>query len=349
VNSAGRRAARRAAPALALATACAQLPAAGPPDRLSELGLFADLPAQRPGAELMAYEVNSPLYSDQLHKWRFAHVPAGAGVTLDGDSLDWPEGTVLVKTFGHLVDERAPAAGRRLIETRLLLRDAGGWTAHTYLWNADQTDAERWVAGKSVALAWIDAEGQPRELPYRVPNSNQCGNCHARDHRIEPLGAVPRQLERAGDETGQGPLDELAARGWLRGALPAPGQRPFMPSPTSGAALGERARAYLDVNCAHCHRPGGAGGATGLDLRWSGPLGAAGGICKAPVAAGPGSGGHSYVIVPGAPEASILVFRMSSLEAGKRMPELGAQTVDQLGVTLVSRWIAGMPATDCAR
>ena len=34
------------------------------------------------------------------------------------------------------------------------------------------------------------------------------------------------------------------------------------------APLDKRARAWLDVNCAHCHQPGGGASNSGLDLRW---------------------------------------------------------------------------------
>ena len=69
------------------------------------------------------------------------------------------------------------------------------------------------------------------------------------------------------------------------------------------------------------------------------------GICKAPVAAGRGSGGRRYAIVPGQPDASILVFRIESTEADVKMPELGRNLVDDQGVALIRQWIAELPGT----
>jgi hypothetical protein len=61
------------------------------------------------------------------------------------------------------------------------------------------------------------------------------------------------------------------------------------------------------------------------------------------VAAGRGSGGRDFAIQPGAPDASILIYRMESTDPGIAMPELGRATVHQEGVALVREWIAEMP------
>ena len=103
-----------------------------------------------------------------------------------------------------------------------------------------------------------------------------------------------------------------------------------------------RARAYLDVNCAHCHQPGGSASNSGLDLRWEQDDPHAIGIRKPPVAAGRGAGGHKVSIAPGDPDASILLFRMESTEPGVAMPELSRSTVDDDGVAVIRQWIAEM-------
>ncbi|MEM8725960.1 MAG: hypothetical protein AAGE86_10615, partial [Pseudomonadota bacterium] len=102
------------------------------------------------------------------------------------------------------------------------------------------------------------------------------------------------------------------------------------------------ARAYLDVKCAHCHQPGGGASNSGLDLRWEQDDPHAIGIRKPPVAAGRGSGGRTVSVKPGDPDASILLYRMSSTEPGVAMPELGKGTVDPDGVAVVRKWIAEM-------
>jgi hypothetical protein len=112
--------------------------------------------------------------------------------------------------------------------------------------------------------------------------------------------------------------------------------------------LERRARAYLDANCSHCHRPGGEAGSTALDLRAETEDAFKLGTCRTPVAAGPGSGQHRYDIVPGDPDASIMVFRMESTDPELKMPELPTLTSDAAGTALVREWIAAMPpSTDC--
>ncbi|MEO0698240.1 MAG: hypothetical protein AAFY81_00810, partial [Pseudomonadota bacterium] len=102
------------------------------------------------------------------------------------------------------------------------------------------------------------------------------------------------------------------------------------------------ARGYLDVNCAHCHQPGGSASNSGLDLRWEQQDPYAIGIAKPPVAAGRGAGGHTVSIAPGDPDASILVYRMSSTEPGVAMPELGRSTNDDEGIAVIREWVAQM-------
>ena len=63
---------------------------------------------------------------------------------------------------------------------------------------------------------------------------------------------------------------------------------------------------------------------------------------KPPVAAGIGSGGHEYDIVPGQPDRSILTYRIASTHPGIMMPELGKRLVHEEGVALVRQWIAAM-------
>jgi len=71
------------------------------------------------------------------------------------------------------------------------------------------------------------------------------------------------------------------------------------------------------------------------------------GVCKPPVAAGAGSGGRQYNIVPGQPDESILVYRLESTEPDVRMPELGRSLVHEQGVALIRDWISNMPG-DCS-
>ncbi|MCZ6783400.1 MAG: hypothetical protein O7G30_08835, partial [Proteobacteria bacterium] len=114
---------------------------------------------------------------------------------------------------------------------------------------------------------------------------------------------------------------------------------PFWDDPADGT-LEERARAYLESNCAHCHNPDGRAGFTSLLLVHDRPLDQLYGLCKRPIAAGSGAGGLLWDIDPGNPDESIMVFRMNSAVPATMMPELSKSLAHTAGVELVSDWIA---------
>ena len=113
---------------------------------------------------------------------------------------------------------------------------------------------------------------------------------------------------------------------------------PVWNDPASGS-VDDRARAYLDVNCAHCHNRAGPANTSGLWLDWDQPRGVTLGLGKRPTAAGRGSADLDFAIAPGHPDRSYLISRMQSLDPGIAMPELGRATVHEEGVSLVSDWI----------
>jgi len=108
----------------------------------------------------------------------------------------------------------------------------------------------------------------------------------------------------------------------------------------------DRSMAYLDINCGHCHNPDGAGSTSGLTLMADSELGLKLGVYKATVSAGGGTGGHTYSIVPGNPDESIMVYRMSSTDPGAMMPEVGRRLVHDEGVALIADWIREMEVSE---
>jgi hypothetical protein len=141
-------------------------------------------------------------------------------------------------------------------------------------------------------------------------------------------------------------LAHLSRVGYLTGA-PDPSGAPILPdaSDSTAGTVEQRARAYLEANCAHCHSEAGLASNTGLFLTYAETDSRHLGTCKAPVAAGPASGGRAYDVVPGQPDASILVFRIESLDPSLMMPPLGRSLVDDAGVALVREWITQMPGS----
>ena len=112
--------------------------------------------------------------------------------------------------------------------------------------------------------------------------------------------------------------------------------------PPETGSVAQRARAYLEVNCGHCHNRAGPADTSGLWLDRDQVANANLGIGKRPTAAGRGSMGMDFAIKPGDPGQSYLVARMESLEAGIAMPELGRATVHTEGVALIRQWIEEM-------
>ncbi|MEO6774316.1 MAG: SO2930 family diheme c-type cytochrome [Kofleriaceae bacterium] len=313
--------------------------------QLSYYGLFDDIATQQPAAGVTPYDLETPLFSDYTTKHRFLVLPPGTTATWsDRDALDLPVGTVLVKTFGYLADRRDPRSHETKIETRLLIHGSAGWHGAAYTYPDDGGgggDATLAAAGATVPSTWIHDDGMPRTNAYIVPNENQCKNCHAEhDDVLTPLGPKARHLNLGAQ------LQGLVDHGQLAGA-PPPAQWPKDPDaldPTTGS-LDQRARAFLDINCGHCHNPTGAARTSGLYLDAFETDPAKFGTCKPPVATGRGSGGLAFDIVPGKPDESIVIYRISSTEPSIKMPELGRNLVYDEGVQLLRDWISVMPGS----
>jgi uncharacterized repeat protein (TIGR03806 family) len=308
-------------------------------NKLSTYGWFDDLASQTPADGVFAYEVRTPLFADYATKDRFLWLPPGAQMTWsDTDSFDMPVGSVMIKTFSYLHDRRDPSAGRELLETRLLIHGDDGWYGAAYVYDGD--DATLKVAGSVIDASWIHDDGSERTNTYVVPNKNQCKDCHAEkaEHVISPIGPKARHLNTDGQ------LEALIARGWLAGA-PAPEMWPQTPVATdpSTGSLDARARGWLDINCSFCHNPTGMARTSGLFLDIGQTEPAKFGVCKPPVATGRGSGGRAYDIIPGAPDASIMMYRVESTEPEIKMPELGRNLVYDEGAALIREWITAMP------
>lgn len=306
---------------------------------LSSWELFDDIASQTPAPGVYPYDLATPLFSDYTVKDRFVRLPEGATASWQAtDPLALPVGSVLVKTFSYLRDRRDPAAGRELVETRVLVNGETGWHGSSYIYRGNTDDAELAIAGAIVDASWIHDDGAERTNSYVVPNQNQCKLCHAEhDDIVTPVGPkvrhmVPERLEAMIDA---GALVDAPPRDQWPNAVAAD-------DPTSGT-LDERARAWLDINCGFCHNPRGAARTSGLYLDHAETDPAKLGVCKAPVATGRGSGNLQYDIVPGQPDQSILIYRMESTEPEIRMPELGRNLVHAEGVALIREWIAAMP------
>ena len=285
------------------------------PERLSEYRLFTGtLRDLKPSAGVLQYDVNTPLFSDGAAKHRTVWMPSGVSGTYKKDGVfDLPVGTILSKTFSF--DDRR-------IETRLYIHKKNGWAGVTYVWNRAQTDAVL-----DVTPAPVMVESGARRFEYEIPNVNQCKLCHEGPNDNGPLGITAKQLNRGGQ------LAQWTQAGYLKDVEASP------PSPRLD--LDSRARDYLDVNCGTCHVVGGRGMKSGIFLTAAESARDRLGVCR------PASNANgAFNIVPGQPERSMLLHRMTSLDRKIMMPDVAHSIVDDEGVQLIRAWISSMPG-DC--
>ncbi|MEZ4437175.1 MAG: PQQ-dependent sugar dehydrogenase, partial [bacterium] len=304
------------------------------PERLSDTGCFTDTATHALAPGVVPYGVNARLWSDGADKLRAFALPAGGVLGYRDDGVfDLPPETVLIKTFVLPAPDGTP----RRVETRLIRRGADGWNGYSYRWTDDQTDA---VLLPASATRTVETPDGPIEWHY--PSRSQCDQCHIQSQGYA-LGLSTRQLNRRFAYP-RGEADQLAALaepGYL--ALPgAPAALPAFPDiEDADADIEARARAYLDANCASCHRPDGPANAD-IDLRAATPL-AATGLCD--VAPGQGDLGiaDARLLAPGDPERSVLLRRMQT-RGEKQMPPIASTLVDPFGTALVGAWIQMMPS-----
>ncbi len=311
-------------------------------DTLSAYGFFVGkLSDLKPAPGVYQYELNTPLFSNYAEKLRFIKLPDGgrAGYS-DTAVFELPVGTVLIKNFYYANDFRKPEKGRRILETRLLVHENDGWQAYPYIWNDEQTEAQYDPAGETAQVTYVNQAGKKISTPYVIPNKNQCKGCHIRHSKMVPIGPSARQLNR--DITSSAGTQNQLSYWQSLGLLDA---RSFETSPklaqwdNTAALLNDRARAYLDANCGHCHSKGGPASTSGLFLDIFESDMSRLGVNKAPVAAGRGTGDLKYDIIPGDPDHSILVFRMKTNDPGIAMPEIGREQIHKEGVALIEEWI----------
>jgi uncharacterized repeat protein (TIGR03806 family) len=338
------------------------------PRRLSETGLFASTRDQVPAGGVVRYEVNAPLWSDGATAERWIGLPWTSQVTLAGDGAwRFSDGSVLARTVS-VEREKGNPGSRRKVETQVLHRETGVWRPYAYVWDDAQADATLAPAeGATVTFDVVDpsAPGGRRPVAYRVHGRAECTLCHnpwveskATVFGVQsasPLGVTTGQLNQE-VTAGAAPVNQLRhfeRLGLFDRALPSdPSALPRTADPYDPTAdLDRRARAYLQVNCAHCHQFG-AGGAATIVLGDDVPLAK---MIAVGVRPSQGTFGiaDARIIGPGDPEGSTLLYRVAKLGGG-RMPRVGSAAVDGRAVALLGEWIArmekapGPPAADRA-
>jgi len=286
---------------------------------LSDYGIFqGPMSELDPSPGFVPYDISTPLFTDYSEKQRLVKLPAGGLLGPAGDGLPhFPEGTMLVKTFYYYKDKRDLSSEKKILETRILLLKNSKWSAGTYVWNDAQTEATLFTAGLNKTVNWIDEQGKAKVISYRIPDKKACLTCHQRDNTVLPLGPKMRNLnimvKRNNSLINQ--LNYFEDSGIMNFVDPSSfAMLPDWSDPS--ASLEARSRAYLDVNCAHCHNSKGFASGSNLYMNYELPL----------------------------EETRIRQKMQGILEEmeKERMPKIGTTVLDEEGLALLKKYLATM-------
>ncbi|PNE04227.1 hypothetical protein A15D_00006 [Alcanivorax sp. MD8A] len=268
----------------------------------------------------------------------------------------------------------------RLLIKRKNSQGSAVWTGLPYIWEeVDGKQVARLAMnGGTASASWHYRDADSGTLltgstaSYSIPNANQCITCHGNDDQpagSAPIGPKPRNLNRAYQpesafmgNSGQGGFPQInQLKQWqdlgILSGVPAltisngvatniehlprwnvPGDSGE--TAHSAADIESRVRAYLEVNCQHCHNDKGAASNTGYYLDHFRDVNASYGVCKKPTATGGGSCGRQHVLVPGDAGASIVSCRVAAENDPQRMmPPIARSVTHSEASVLLDQWI----------
>jgi uncharacterized repeat protein (TIGR03806 family) len=313
------------------------------PPLLSQTGVFSDTAKRIANPGLIPYDINVAFWSDGADKSRWIAVPDGQIVFSPTGEWRFPPGTVFVKSF-DLPTDAANRGARRRLETRLLVRDSsGGVYGVVYKWRPDGSDADLLASSETESIPVRSANGEVQSQSWYYPSRRDCLTCHTAVAG-GVLGVKTRQLNRPFAYPSGVTDNEL--RAWNHLGLFAPAFKDeevrnftaLAAADDPARSLQDRARSYLDANCAQCHRPGGT--VANFDARYDTPLEKQE-LIDGPVLIDQGID-RPRVISPHDIWRSIAYMRIDTV-GDIKMPPLARETIDQKGVRLLGDWINGMP------
>ena len=297
------------------------------PHLLSETGLFRSTADQIPEQGVLPYEINAHHWADGTTSKQWIAVPGQTQLELIAKNVPnlghvknhflFPQDTVLAKTVSYRADCDDAASTRRL-ETQVLHRNGDDWNAYNYVWNDEQTDAvlqDNVATDRELTIADSNEPTGKRRQIWHHASRDECLLCH-----IWKAGTVhgfkPGQLNRlAPDGTGS-QIENFNQLALFANDVEL--SKPTVSPYDENRTIQDRARSYLHLNCAHCHRRGG-GGTASFVLDETTPLNQLG-IVDAPPVQGGFELTDPRVVASGDPYRSVLLYRLVKSGRGHMSP-----------------------------
>jgi mono/diheme cytochrome c family protein len=295
------------------------------------------------------------LFSDNAQKVRYFSIPnTGAPYTpaeqiAYAPTFTWsfPAGTVFVKTFELQTNLSNPNSLLRL-ETRLLVRDTNGAVyGVTYKWRSDYSDADLLYTNQTEPILIQTAQGDYTNEWY-YPSPSDCLQCHTAVANYV-LGVNARQLNASitySNGVTDNQLRALNRAGLLYPSInesQIPNIEQLSALTNLSAPYVQRARSYLDANCAQCHQPGGPGPT--FDARYDIPL-TNQNIIGTPAVKGNLGYDNMDIVTPDDVWRSSIYDRMNVVNPTIQMPPLARNLIDTNALAVMAAWINSLPGTN---
>jgi glucose/arabinose dehydrogenase/mono/diheme cytochrome c family protein len=308
---------------------------------LSMTGIFTNMTAQTLAPGFVSYTINAPAWNDGTQSTYAFYVPGANSTMTWAQDQPWtfPTGTIWVQNIDVNNTVGDPTT-RRHVETRVLVKTATGISGASYYWNNAQADAALISSAGATGALNLTNNGTAIQQTWHLPSQAECATCHNAAAGYA-LSFNTRQLNRTGSMNGfaGNELDLLHQYGYLANDPGPAAALPAFPDPNDATIQMEvRVRAYLAVNCAECHQPGGGGGNGTLDLRAQLTTPQTG-LVNGLVANNTNGDPANRYIVPDDPAHSVVLEQMSASDGFARMPPITSNVLDAAGLALIEDWI----------
>jgi len=229
---------------------------------LSDMGVYTgNLSNLTPEEDVYLYDLNSRLFTDYAHKQRLIRMPEGEAMQFNNSNLlpTFPDNTLISKTFFYYEDESNLASNKIIVETRILIKTEGTWKIGNYKWNSEMTEAVYTNDGSIVSVEYLNTEGITQNIEYQIPANDDCVKCHQINDVKTPIGPKLRNMN-FNPNNGSVNINQLQYfinEGLLEG-VSNPSDITVLPDwEDDNYNIFEQGRGYMEINCAHCHQPGG--------------------------------------------------------------------------------------------